>query len=102
MSCIKNIFIVSGVLILITSFVLSVVIYPVGSCNNEKSEIAYVCEMYDDAVAIYSNFYKIVCNENNENEMCQYIKEEIDDYENIVKLYLDEYNVERCLDLWPD
>ena len=39
-------------------------------------------------------FIKIACDE---NEMCQYIKEE-----NIVKLYLDEYNVERCLDLWPD
>ena len=101
MSILKVIAAVIGVAILLTSFILSIVIYPIVSNNNEDSKIALECEILEDGAAMYSNLYKIICKDTPEDENCKLIQEDIKNFDTYSKAFLDTYGVERCLDIWP-
>lgn len=104
MSCLKIIGIVAGILVLITSFILSIVIYTVVSDNNGDSKVAIQCMDYETRTVILEMTYDIMCDPeigDPTSQDCIEMKEEIDKYTTYIQAFLDTYNAKECLDIWP-
>ena len=104
MNCCKLIgYVIVGILVLLglAGFVVSLVDLSIIVEDEETSKSSIICSSHENEFILEEIIYSLICPGRENDEFCVELKNSAENNKNVANAYLDEYDVETCIDIWP-
>lgn len=104
MDCCKLIgYITVGILVLLglAGFVISLIDLAIIVDDEETSKSSIICSSHENEFNLEAIIYGLMCTGRENDEFCLDLKDNAEIHKNIANAYLEEYDVDTCIDIWP-